>query len=69
MSIVEDGKNGFLIKPKDKKDLTKKLNILINNEELRIKMGQYGRKKVENEFNWDILSKKIFKIYRSLIKQ
>ena len=67
LTAVEDKKNGFLIKPKDKKELTEKLEILINKEELRKKMGKYGRKKIEEEFNWDILSKKIFKIYYSLI--
>jgi len=68
MNIVENGKSGFLIKPKDRKELTKKLEILINDEELRKKMGKYGREKVEKEFNWDSLSKKIFNIYHYLSK-
>ncbi len=66
MSIVENGKSGFLIKPKDTEKLIKKLEILINNKELRIKMGEYGRKKVEKEFNWSIISQKIFEIYYSM---
>lgn len=50
--IVEEGVNGYLVNPKDSKDLIKKIEkfLSIDNNE-KIKMGLAGRKKVEYEFD------------------
>ena len=55
--IVEDGVNGFLCDPKDCHDLAKKMTniVLLPNENLK-EMGRKGRRKVELEFNQDIVS-------------
>lgn len=54
--IIEDNKNGYIVKEKDSKDLIEKVEKFINlsNEEKR-KMGLYGRKKVEKEFDRNIV--------------
>lgn len=38
--IVIDGVNGFLVKPKDPEALAEKICILLDNEEMRLKMGK-----------------------------
>jgi glycosyltransferase involved in cell wall biosynthesis len=49
--IVEDGKNGFLCRVRDASDLAEKMEKMYKlSQEDRQKMGEYGRKKVENEF-------------------
>ena len=48
--IVEDGLNGYLVPVRDTNTLSEKLNVLINNADLRIEMGKKGREKVEQEF-------------------
>ena len=54
--IIEDNKNGYIVKEKNYKDLIEKVEKFINlsNEEKR-KMGLYGRKKVEKEFDRNIV--------------
>lgn len=54
--IIEENKNGFIVKEKDSKDLIEKVEkfIKLSNEEKR-KMGLYGRKKVEKEFDRNIV--------------
>jgi glycosyltransferase involved in cell wall biosynthesis len=42
-SIIKDGDNGFLVKPKDASMLTEKLEVLILNPSLRQRMGSLGR--------------------------
>jgi glycosyltransferase involved in cell wall biosynthesis len=49
-SIVTDGKNGFLVGPKDPKSLSDRLEMLILDPALRKKMGQSGRNKFTEEF-------------------
>lgn len=49
--IVNEGKTGFLIQPGDCKDLTSKIQALMDNSVLRHEMGIAGRKVVEQKFN------------------
>ena len=41
--IIQDGKNGFLVKPQDTEELAKKIEKLIENKELRINMGLFAK--------------------------
>jgi glycosyltransferase involved in cell wall biosynthesis len=49
--LVDDGMTGYLVTPGDLESLYEKLKTLIEQQELRVKMGRKGRKKVENEFD------------------
>lgn len=54
--VIDDGINGYIVKQKDSQDLIKKIEKFINlSYEEKIKMGQAGRKKVENEFDRQIV--------------
>lgn len=66
---VEDGINGFLIPIKDCKALADKLELLINDRELRVKMGQKSREKAEREFSLDVVVQKHLETYISLLDQ
>ncbi len=55
--IIEDGYNGFLVPQKDVRALANKLELLIKNDDLRLKMGALGRKKFKKEFTSDIFEK------------
>lgn len=43
--IIDDGKNGFLIQNFNESEYMKKLSLLMENEELRTKIGQNGKNK------------------------
>lgn len=68
--IVDNGINGYVIKEKDSKDLIEKVEKFINlsNEEKK-QMGLNGRKKVENEFDRDIVIKKYMEEIRKMSKK
>ena len=40
--FVRDMENGFLVEPKDAEGLAQKINLLLENEPLRKKMGERG---------------------------
>ena len=64
--VIEEGVNGFLFEPKNYKDLAEKILMLIEDENLRIKMGRIGRRTAEKEYSWDIIANKLLNIYRTL---
>lgn len=51
--LVEDGVSGFVIPPGDIETLTNRLDALLSDPPLRIRMGEAGRAKVEAEFDID----------------
>ena len=67
--IIEDGTNGFLVKPGDVKALEERLLRLIESPELRKKMGRKGYEKVKDKFNIDHIVDQISKLYEELLCQ
>ena len=66
--IIEDGKNGLLFEPKSVKDLEKKIIKFINlSDEERKKMGQVSRKKIEKEFDRNIVIDEYMKVIESIL--
>lgn len=54
--VVEDGINGFLCEPRNHDDLSKKMEMMIEETyQSRKEMGIRGRNKVEQEYNQDIV--------------
>lgn len=63
--LIEDGKNGFLCKKEDEKDLADKIDILLG-KDLKV-MGKNSYEKVKNEFSWDIIAKKTLEAYKEIL--
>lgn len=59
-------KSGFLVPAKDSQKLADALQLLIENNKLRISMGKVGRQLAENEFEIEKIVKKHTDIYRLL---
>jgi len=72
-NILITGATGFrgihLVPPRDSKSLADALKILIENPELRKKMGARGRKIVEAEFSEEIVVKQTMEIYKEIIRR
>jgi glycosyltransferase involved in cell wall biosynthesis len=67
--VVENEKNGILVPIKDIESLFNAVIKLINNPELRRKMGEKSRKKAEKEFDEKIVVDQTLKVYKQLIIQ
>jgi len=61
--VVEEGKNGFLVPVKNPVALADAIERLVNDKELRVRFGKYGRGKVLKEFDERIVVKKTIKVY------
>ena len=64
--LVENGKTGLLFKCGNVEELSEKVIILLQNKELREKMGIAGRKKAR-EFSWDKIAEKTNEVYEVLL--
>lgn len=65
--VIEEGKNGLLVPPKDPQLLANSIIKLLNDEKLAEKMGENGRKLVENNYNWDHLAEITEIVYKEII--
>ncbi|MDJ0594102.1 MAG: glycosyltransferase [Pleurocapsa sp. MO_226.B13] len=64
--LVEDGVTGYLVAEKDVRELTDKLEHLVNDPHLRQQMGLAGREKVLNEYNIERLCDRLSETYQQL---
>ena len=57
--VIEDGKTGFLIKPKDVNILRERILMLVKDSKLREKFGRGLQKKVREDFDWERMLDKL----------
>ncbi len=69
MDIVDDNVNGFLVSPKESTELADKIIFLLNSKSVRKKLGEAGRKKIEDSFSLDIIVHQIINIYGELLSE
>lgn len=66
---IEDGETGFLVKLGDTSGFAEKLNLLINNDELRDKMGKNALIKARREFGVDVMLDKYEKVINEVCSE
>jgi len=64
---IKDGETGFVVKEKGVNAFADKIEMLILNEEARIKMGKKGREYVVQYYDSKILGNKLEKLYYQLL--
>ena len=65
--VVLDGESGFLVPERNPEAIAIKLNHLIVNHELRMRMGKCGRRHIEENYNICNEVKKLEDIYSEII--
>ena len=63
VELVIDNETGFLVRRSDAVDLARKIELLLDNTQLRQKMGSAGKERIKNFFNIDNMMKKYIEIY------
>ncbi|HIP71570.1 MAG TPA: glycosyltransferase, partial [Anaerolineae bacterium] len=56
---VQDGKTGILVPPDNPAAVAQAVTTLLQDNTLRLKMGQTGRKWIETTMNWEQTAKQI----------
>ena len=66
---VKDGVNGLFIRPRNPKEISEKVNLLLKDESLRTKIGQRARKTIIERFTWEKVAHRYERIYNEFRKK
>lgn len=67
--VVEHGKNGLLVSPKNVNELKDAMDTLISNPNMRISMGQAGYQKAQHEFDEQKVFQIVLQTYTECLKE
>ncbi|HSM56350.1 MAG TPA: glycosyltransferase [Candidatus Sulfomarinibacteraceae bacterium] len=67
--VVEDGVSGYVVPPRDAASLATAIARLLEDDELRQKMGRAGRRRVLAEFTPELMEARVARVYREVIVQ
>lgn len=67
--VVDDGKTGFIVPPRDEKALADAIIKLLKDENLRKEMGENAYKKMKEELSWDKIAEKTIEVYKKAINE
>jgi glycosyltransferase involved in cell wall biosynthesis len=65
--VVVDGKTGYLVPVQDTQTLVDRIVKLLQNPDLRRRMGEEGRLRIERNFQLRKVAKKYVEVYSNLI--
>ncbi len=65
--MVEHGLNGYLARPYDTEDLARGIAMLLDDTELRQRMGEAGRKKIDREFSMPVVARQYIALYEDIL--
>lgn len=65
-AVVRDGENGLLVPPKDSDALADAIIYLLENEDVRKRMGKNGSEKVEN-YSWEKIAEETERLYELVL--
>ncbi len=64
---IQDGVTGLLVRPRDHRLLAEKIGQLLDDEELRVKMGIAARQRALEEFDVHLITEKQMDVYKSVL--
>jgi glycosyltransferase involved in cell wall biosynthesis len=67
--VVIPGETGFLVKPGDVRELADAISELLANPQLRTRMGEAGRHRVDPAFRAETMVEQIASVYQSLLSR
>ena len=62
-SLIKDGYNGYLVRPRNAQSIVDKVNYLLEHDELRAKMAERAHAIVAQKFTWEHLAGRFERIY------
>ncbi|MFB0526287.1 MAG: glycosyltransferase family 4 protein [bacterium] len=65
--VVDNGKTGYIVPPKDPEKLAEAIIDLLMNKEKRREMGEKAYKKTKNELSWDNIAVKTIEVYKKAL--
>lgn len=64
--LIKHNHNGLFVKPRNSQKIAEACNKILENNELKQKLGEAARKTVEEKFTWKIITQKFDRLYKKL---
>lgn len=64
VSIIKDKINGFLVSPRNTREIAGTVNMLLSDDSLRQKVGEEGYKTAVSKFTWEKIADEFEKLYK-----
>ena len=61
--MIRDGDTGFLTHPGDEEELAEKMQILLDDEKLRLEIGKRAGERILQDFTWEKVADRLQKVY------
>ena len=66
-SVISDGEDGLLVRPGDPRDLAAAMGGLLRDPQRRRVMGERGRAKVEERYDWSRIIQRLEDVYQAAL--
>jgi glycosyltransferase involved in cell wall biosynthesis len=66
-SVIDEGKDGLLVNPRDSDDLAAAITRLLTDPERRARMGEAGRRKVLRRYTWKTMTQRVREVYEEVL--
>jgi glycosyltransferase involved in cell wall biosynthesis len=66
--VIKEGEDGLLVTPGKPEELAETIIVLLNDTELRRRMGDAGRAKTLANFTWEHVTDRVEKVYQDLLR-
>ncbi len=67
--VLQDGYDGFLVDPKDSREMGRKIAFLLKDEQLRRVFVDRAYKKVMEKYSWSSIAQEMLELYKKLEEQ
>ena len=67
--MIIDRVNGYLIRARNSGEIAEAVNLLLESDYIRKKIGNEARKNVEEKFTWEKIALKFEKLYEDMKKK
>jgi len=64
--IIDENKCGLTVDPNNVREISEAMNYIRNNKDEAMKMGEDGRKAVEQKYNWKNEKEKLLSLYKDI---
>lgn len=69
MEVIDEGKTGFIVPPKNERALANAIIKLLNDEKLRKQMGENAYKKMKEKLSWKRIAEMTIVVYKEVIEK
>lgn len=66
--MVHHRESGFLVNENDERDIAKKIRYLLDDQNLRVKMGKKAKETAVSRFHIDVVAKRTYEAYKEILE-